>query len=316
MIHHVNYVSLFHWGSRLISSSFVFASIDFYNQSLDELRQLAALLPRKSLFLWLGLKQTWSRPLNNQLGDAALAGGEQKEAAQGEHRDDTVEGEDVVEQGRTWWSKGRTCCIKPEDTRRTDVWQGTNYGGNLFTAREVWSCKEEKTSKARRRHIQISLALISLSHTQRVESWSGIDTMEETSMEWIGVEFDARDLILNLKIVLPGVDNNLKICQVELLLHTTPQIYTTKQWLGVARTPDSKRGFKVLSMTRILATLGSWPLVKYRFLGNPPIKLLNSRYGKTLGGLWFQRLCLSILIENHPFDAGKKIKCRVLNSTP
>ncbi|KAJ7022413.1 hypothetical protein C8F04DRAFT_1272653 [Mycena alexandri] len=102
------------------------------------------------------------------------------------------------------------------------------------------------------------------------ESWSGIDAMEETGMEWIGVEFDARDLILNLKSCY---------LEVELLLHTTPQIYTTKQWLGVARTPDSKRGFKVVIAlefkTHVLAFLSRDNNARVYWLSIPDMKATN-----------------------------------------
>ncbi|KAJ7026896.1 hypothetical protein C8F04DRAFT_1190145 [Mycena alexandri] len=100
--------------------------------------------------------------------------------------------------------------------------------------------------------------------------WSGIDAMEETGMEWIGVEFDARDLILNLKSCY---------LEVELLLHTTPQIYTTKQWLGVARTPDSKRGFKVVIAlefkTHVLAFLSRDNNARVYWLSIPDMKATN-----------------------------------------
>ncbi|KAJ7037546.1 hypothetical protein C8F04DRAFT_1180584 [Mycena alexandri] len=68
------------------------------------------------------------------------------------------------------------------------------------------------------------------------DSWNRVEAMQETGMEWIGVEYDPRDLILDLKSCY---------LEVELLLHTTPQIYTKRQWLGLARTPDNVRVYSV-----------------------------------------------------------------------
>ncbi|KAJ7137645.1 hypothetical protein C8R46DRAFT_1047515 [Mycena filopes] len=69
------------------------------------------------------------------------------------------------------------------------------------------------------------------------ESCKPIDAMKKTGMEWVGLEYDPRDIILDLKTCY---------LEVELLLHCTPQIFTVRQWLGVARTPDFKRGFKIV----------------------------------------------------------------------
>ncbi|KAJ7429580.1 hypothetical protein FB451DRAFT_1200167 [Mycena latifolia] len=70
--------------------------------------------------------------------------------------------------------------------------------------------------------------------------------MEETGMEFIGVEWDAHDIILNLKTCY---------LDIELL----PGIFTRDEWIGTARTPDNRRGSKaVLAIgmkTHVLAFL-------------------------------------------------------------
>ncbi|KAJ7016041.1 hypothetical protein C8F04DRAFT_1246058 [Mycena alexandri] len=182
------------------------ASLEFVNCGNWLLRY------RKSLFLWLGLKQTWSRPLSNRLGDAALAGGDQRKWRKGSTGTTRWK-------GRTWWSKGRTCCIKPEDTCRTDGRVQTMAG--------------------------ISSQLAKFGVAKKKDLKSTTSTHPDISGPHISFPYSTRR-VCKSRVVFWTVDNNLKICQVELLLHTTPQIYTTKQWLGVARTPDSKRGFKVV----------------------------------------------------------------------
>ncbi|KAJ7021993.1 hypothetical protein C8F04DRAFT_1241053 [Mycena alexandri] len=175
---------------------------------------------RKSLFLWLGLKQTWSRHLSNRLGDAALTGGDQRKWRKGSTGTTRWK-------GRTWWSKGRTCCIKPEDTRRTDMCLNGFLQGRVQTMAGI-SSQLAKFGVAKKKDLK-----------------STTSTHPDISGPHISFPYSTRR-VCKSRVVFWTVDNNLKICQVELLLHTTPQIYTTKQWLGVARTPDSKRGFKVV----------------------------------------------------------------------
>ncbi|KAJ7164033.1 hypothetical protein C8R43DRAFT_946830 [Mycena crocata] len=81
-------------------------------------------------------------------------------------------------------------------------------------------------------------------------SWDLDEAMEETGMELVGVEWDPRDMVLDLKSCF---------MEMELLLHCSPQLFTTEGWLGVARTPDDVHGFKVVvaiqMKTHVLAFL-------------------------------------------------------------
>ncbi|KAJ7697046.1 hypothetical protein B0H17DRAFT_1130683 [Mycena rosella] len=68
-------------------------------------------------------------------------------------------------------------------------------------------------------------------------NWDPSEAMDETGMELISVDFDPRDFVLNLKT---------SFLEVEPLLHCSPQIFTKDEWIGVARTPKNKHGFKVV----------------------------------------------------------------------
>ncbi|KAJ6537004.1 hypothetical protein B0H19DRAFT_380833 [Mycena capillaripes] len=62
------------------------------------------------------------------------------------------------------------------------------------------------------------------------------DALAATGMKLTSLIFDPRKTIMNLTTV---------VVEFEPLLHTSPQIYTRKQWEGVMQVPRTDRGFKI-----------------------------------------------------------------------
>ncbi|KAK6967169.1 hypothetical protein R3P38DRAFT_2589368 [Favolaschia claudopus] len=60
--------------------------------------------------------------------------------------------------------------------------------------------------------------------------------ISQVGLKLKGLLYDARKTIMNL---------GTAYLEIEPLLHTSPQIYTSKQWEGVIRVPSSDRGFKI-----------------------------------------------------------------------
>ena len=63
-------------------------------------------------------------------------------------------------------------------------------------------------------------------------------------MELMDVEYDARDIILNLRTCCLEVSCSMSLfirtevmVQVEPLLHCSPQVYTVEDWLWAAEVP-------------------------------------------------------------------------------
>ncbi|KAJ7438146.1 hypothetical protein FB451DRAFT_1416394 [Mycena latifolia] len=63
------------------------------------------------------------------------------------------------------------------------------------------------------------------------------DVFKNMDLELVGIEYDPRDIIMDLKGCY---------LEVEPLLHTSPQIFTANDWDGVAKVSAKKRGFKVV----------------------------------------------------------------------
>ncbi|KAK6967141.1 hypothetical protein R3P38DRAFT_2589411 [Favolaschia claudopus] len=63
-----------------------------------------------------------------------------------------------------------------------------------------------------------------------------IRAISDVGLRLKGLLFDARKTILDL---------GTAFLEIEPLLHTSPQIYTKKQWEGVTHVPSSARGFKI-----------------------------------------------------------------------
>ncbi|KAK7015089.1 hypothetical protein R3P38DRAFT_3000142 [Favolaschia claudopus] len=61
-------------------------------------------------------------------------------------------------------------------------------------------------------------------------------SISQVGLKLKGLLYDARKTIMNM---------GTAYLEIEPLLHTSPQIYTTKQWEGVIRVPSSDRGFKI-----------------------------------------------------------------------
>ncbi|KAJ7070375.1 hypothetical protein B0H15DRAFT_807095 [Mycena belliarum] len=67
-------------------------------------------------------------------------------------------------------------------------------------------------------------------------AYSAADAIQSAGMRLVGLLFDARKTILNLETAF---------VEFEPLLHTSPQIYTRRQWNGVKQVPRGHRGFKI-----------------------------------------------------------------------
>ncbi|KAJ7660937.1 hypothetical protein DFH06DRAFT_1400393 [Mycena polygramma] len=65
---------------------------------------------------------------------------------------------------------------------------------------------------------------------------SATDAMAATGMRLRGLVYDARKTIMDLGTVF---------VEIEPLLHTSPQIYTRRQWDGIKQVPRGHRGFKI-----------------------------------------------------------------------
>ncbi|KAJ7225313.1 hypothetical protein GGX14DRAFT_386232 [Mycena pura] len=77
------------------------------------------------------------------------------------------------------------------------------------------------------------------------------DVFANLDLELIGTEYDARDIILDLKACY---------LEIEPLLHTSPQIYTNEEWEGVTRVTSNsnKRGFKVVLALQMVTHTLAW----------------------------------------------------------
>ncbi|KAJ7148723.1 hypothetical protein C8R43DRAFT_952411 [Mycena crocata] len=112
----------------------------------------------------------------------------------------------------------------------------------IETVIKIWSRKKKKTPDDHvftENNIDTSIFLwpSKLFPVLNAPDWDPDEAMEETGMELVGVEWDPRDMVLDLKSCF---------MEMELLLHCSPQLFTTEEWLGVARTPDDVHGFKVV----------------------------------------------------------------------
>ncbi|KAJ6608718.1 hypothetical protein B0H10DRAFT_2301485 [Mycena sp. CBHHK59/15] len=68
------------------------------------------------------------------------------------------------------------------------------------------------------------------------EALTAAEAMASSGMQLLGLVYDARKTIMNLGTVF---------VEFEPLLHTSPQIYTRKQWNGIIQVPQGHRGFKI-----------------------------------------------------------------------
>ncbi|KAJ7455484.1 hypothetical protein FB451DRAFT_1516146 [Mycena latifolia] len=78
---------------------------------------------------------------------------------------------------------------------------------------------------------------------------SELEAFSNLDLELVGVEYDARDIILDLKGCY---------LEVEPLLHTSPQIFRNDEWEGVTRIPGKDRGFKVVMALELQTHTIAW----------------------------------------------------------
>ncbi|KAJ6623714.1 hypothetical protein B0H10DRAFT_1943784 [Mycena sp. CBHHK59/15] len=90
-------------------------------------------------------------------------------------------------------------------------------------------------------------------------AYSAVGAMQSAGMKLTGLVYDARKTIMNLGTVF--VEVHLYLYQFEPLLHTSPQIYTHKQWNGVMQVPNGPskhRGFKIGYAIEFLSHVLCW----------------------------------------------------------
>ncbi|KAJ6565745.1 hypothetical protein B0H10DRAFT_1965503 [Mycena sp. CBHHK59/15] len=83
-------------------------------------------------------------------------------------------------------------------------------------------------------------------------AYSAVGAMQSAGMKLMGLVYDARKTIMNLGTVF---------VEFEPLLHTSPQIYTRKQWNGVMQVPNGPskhRGFKIGYVIEFLSHVLCW----------------------------------------------------------
>ncbi|KAJ6600680.1 hypothetical protein B0H10DRAFT_1958711 [Mycena sp. CBHHK59/15] len=83
-------------------------------------------------------------------------------------------------------------------------------------------------------------------------AYSVVGAMQSAGMKLTGLVYDARKTIMNLGTVF---------VEFEPLLHTSPQIYTRKQWNGVMQVPNGPskhRGFKIGYVIEFLSHVLCW----------------------------------------------------------
>ncbi|KAJ6607445.1 hypothetical protein B0H10DRAFT_1956235 [Mycena sp. CBHHK59/15] len=83
-------------------------------------------------------------------------------------------------------------------------------------------------------------------------AYSAVRAMQSAGMKLTGIVYDARKTIMNLGTVF---------VEFEPLLHTSPQIYTRKQWNGVMQVPNGPskhRGFKIGYAIEFLSHVLCW----------------------------------------------------------
>ncbi|KAJ6626415.1 hypothetical protein B0H10DRAFT_1941968 [Mycena sp. CBHHK59/15] len=83
-------------------------------------------------------------------------------------------------------------------------------------------------------------------------AYSAVGAMQSAVMKLTGLVYDARKTIMNLGTVF---------VEFEPLLHTSPQIYTRKQWNGVMQVPNGPskhRGFKIGYAIEFLSHVLCW----------------------------------------------------------
>ncbi|KAJ6620165.1 hypothetical protein B0H10DRAFT_1946231 [Mycena sp. CBHHK59/15] len=83
-------------------------------------------------------------------------------------------------------------------------------------------------------------------------AYSAVGAMQSAGMKLTGLVYDARKTIMNLGTVF---------VEFEPLLHTSPQIYTRKQWNGVMQVPNGPskhRGFKIGYAIEFLSHVLCW----------------------------------------------------------
>ncbi|KAJ7814015.1 hypothetical protein B0H14DRAFT_2604459 [Mycena olivaceomarginata] len=71
----------------------------------------------------------------------------------------------------------------------------------------------------------------------------------DLGLELVGIEYDPRSIILDLKACF---------LEIEPLLHTSPQFFSNEEWTHVARIPAKQRGFKVVIALQLKTHTFAW----------------------------------------------------------